>query len=96
MNKDVRFKNWQQPVIEDRKLHPKYYFLIHHKDKLKLGEKTDIGAFTYINAKHGVEIQKNVQIGSHCSLYSIVSRVRTTSAKQPEMKRSFQAGTLRG
>ena len=71
MSKDVRFKNWQQPVIEDRKLHPKYYFLIHHKDKLKLGEKTDIGAFTYINAKHGVEIQKNVQIGSHCSLYSI-------------------------
>jgi len=71
MSKDVRFKNWQQPVIEDRKLHPKYYFLIHHKDKLKLGEKTDIGAFTYINAKHGVEIQKNVQIGSHCSLYSM-------------------------
>lgn len=66
-----RFKNWKQPVIEDRKLHPKYCFLVHHKDNLKLGEKTDIGAFTYINAKYGVEIQKNVQIGSHCSLYSI-------------------------
>jgi len=66
-----RFKNWKHPVIEDRKLHPKYYFLVHHKDNLKLGEKTDIGAFTYINAKYGVEIQKNVQIGSHCSLYSI-------------------------
>jgi len=66
-----RFKNWKQPVIEERKLHPKYHFLVHHKDKLKLGEKTDIGAFTYINAKYGVEIQKNVQIGSHCSIYSI-------------------------
>jgi len=66
-----RFKNWKQPVIEERKLHPKYHFLVHHKDKLILGEKTDIGAFTYINAENGVEIKKNVQIGSHCSIYSI-------------------------
>lgn len=32
---------------------------------------TDIGAFTYINAKHGVTIEAHVQIGSHCSLYSV-------------------------
>lgn len=70
MLSDDRFKNWQTPEIEDRKLQPKYYFLVHHNDKLKLGEKTDIGAFTYINAKHGVVIEKNVQIGSHCSIYS--------------------------
>lgn len=70
MLSDDRFKSWQSPDIEDRKLHPKYYFLVHHKDKLKLGEKTDIGAFTYINAKHRVVIEKNVQIGSHCSIYS--------------------------
>jgi acetyltransferase-like isoleucine patch superfamily enzyme len=31
----------------------------------------DIGAFTYINAKKGVTIEDYVQIGSHCSLYSI-------------------------
>jgi len=30
----------------------------------------DIGAFTYINARYGVEIEDNVQIGSHCSIYS--------------------------
>ena len=35
-----------------------------------MGKETDIGAFTYINAKYGVEIQENVQIGSHCSIYS--------------------------
>ncbi len=68
---DERFKNWKQPEIKERILHPKYHFLVHHKDNLKLGEKTDIGAFTYINAKYGVKIEKNVQIGSHCSLYSI-------------------------
>ena len=67
---EERFKNWEKPVIEDRKLHPKYYFLVHHKDNLKIGEKTDIGAFTYINAKKGIIIEKNVQIGSHCSIYT--------------------------
>ena len=65
-----RFKDWKSPKIEERKLHTKYYFLIHHKDKLELGKNTDIGAFTYINAKHGVIIENNVQIGSHCSIYS--------------------------
>ena len=66
-----RFKDWKMPDIEDRKLHPNYYFLVHHRDNLRLGKNTDIGAFTYINAKNGVEIEKDVQIGSHCSIYSI-------------------------
>jgi acetyltransferase-like isoleucine patch superfamily enzyme len=66
-----RFQNWEQPVIKDKKLHSKYYFLVHHKDKLVIGKNTDIGAFTYINALHGVEIGDDVQIGSHCSLYSV-------------------------
>jgi len=44
--------------------------MVQNKDGLKLGYKTDIGAFTYINAKNGVVIEDFVQIGSHCSLYS--------------------------
>jgi len=35
-----------------------------------LGFKTDIGAFSYINAKYKVVIADEVQIGSHCSIYS--------------------------
>ena len=35
-----------------------------------MGENFDIGEFTYINCKFGVEIRDNVQIGSHCSIYS--------------------------
>ena len=31
----------------------------------------DIGAFTYINAKFGVVLVDNVEIGSHCSIYSV-------------------------
>jgi len=66
----MRFKNWQYPEIEEGKL-TKYNWLVQHKDKLKLGYKTDIGAFTYINAKNGVTIEDYVQIGSHCAIYSI-------------------------
>ena len=45
--------------------------MVQHKSKLTLGYRTDIGAFTYINAKYGVEIGEEVQIGSHCSIYSV-------------------------
>jgi len=65
-----RFENWEYPLIEDNKL-TKYCWLVQNKDNLKLGYKTDIGAFTYINAKKGVIIEDQVQIGSHCSIYSI-------------------------
>ena len=44
---------------------------MQHVANFKLGYKTDIGAFTYINAKHGVTIEDFVQIGSHCSIYSV-------------------------
>ena len=68
MNK--RFQDWQRPTIEEGKP-TKYNWLVQHKDKFKLGHKTDIGAFTYINAKYGVTIEDYVQIGSHCSIYSV-------------------------
>jgi acetyltransferase-like isoleucine patch superfamily enzyme len=66
----MRFKRWTYPEIEEGKL-TKYNWMVQHKDKLKLGYKTDIGAFTYINAKNGVTIEDYVQIGSHCSIYSV-------------------------
>ncbi len=65
-----RFDDWEYPLIEENKL-TKYHWLVQHKGNLKLGYKTDIGAFTYINAKNGVTIEDYVQIGSHCSLYTI-------------------------
>lgn len=79
MNKEKSNK-WKYPKIVEKKLHPDYHFLIQHKDKLELGENTDIGAFTYINAKYGVIIKKNVQIGSHCSIYTI-STIDNTKGK---------------
>ena len=65
-----RFNDWQYPEIEDGKP-TKYNWVVQHKDNLKLGYKTDIGAFTYINAQYGVTIEDHVQIGSHCAIYSV-------------------------
>ena len=65
-----RFEDWQYPVIEEGKP-TKYNWVVQHKENLKLGFRTDIGAFTYVNAKYGVTIEDEVQIGSHCSIYSV-------------------------
>lgn len=65
-----RIKNWKYPEIKEEKL-TKWNWLVKNKKGLKMGKNTDIGAFTYINAKHGVIIEDNVKIGSHCSIYSV-------------------------
>jgi len=44
--------------------------MVSYPENLKLGNNVDIGAFTYINARYGVTIEDDVQIGSHCSIYS--------------------------
>lgn len=65
-----RFKNWKKPNIKEGKL-TKYNWLVRGAKNLKLGKNTDIGAFCYINATNGVNIEDDVQIGSHSSIYSI-------------------------
>ncbi len=72
MNKknNDRFDDWSFPEIEDG-VPTKYNWIVQNKQLFDLGYRTDIGAYTYINAKYGVTIEDNVQIGSHCSIYSI-------------------------
>lgn len=65
----TRFNNWQAPAFDDQDMTP-WHWVCQHRAKFKLGKNTDIGAFTYINAKFGVTIEEGVQIGSHCALYS--------------------------
>ena len=62
-------KKWEKPIIEDSKL-TKFNYIVQYPENLKMGINFDIGSFTYINSKFGVEIQDDVQIGSHCSIYS--------------------------
>ena len=75
----IRFNDWEYPIIEDGKP-TKYNWVVQNVGGLKLGYKTDIGAFSYINAKHVVIIEDEVQVGSHCSIYSI-STIDNTSGE---------------
>ena len=85
-----RFDGWKAPEINECEL-TKYNWLVQSKDNLNLGYKTDIGAFTYINAKNNVIIEDYVQIGSHCSIYSI----STIDDKEGEviLKKNCRIGT---
>ena len=64
-----RFVSWKFPTFNKRNITP-WNWMCQYREHLVLGKNTDIGAFTYINAKYGVDIGKDVQIGSHCSIYS--------------------------
>lgn len=65
-----RFKSWKKPKIGNGKL-TKWNWMVQNPKNLSLGENTDIGAFSYINALNGVVIENDVQIGSHCAIYSV-------------------------
>lgn len=78
-NNADRFNDWSYPDIEEGKP-TKYNWIVQNVEGFKLGFKTDIGAFSYINAKKGVIIEDEVQIGSHCSIYSI-STIDNTAGK---------------
>lgn len=65
-----RFKKWKKPKISHGKL-TKWNWMVQHPKNLTLGENTDVGAFCYVNALNGVVIERDVQIGSHCAIYSV-------------------------
>lgn len=60
---------WEPPVYDDNG-RTKWGWMVQHRDHFVTGDHVDIGAFTYINARFGVRLGDNVQIGSHCSIYS--------------------------
>ena len=48
-----------------------WHWLALYPERLVIGQYVDIGEFTYIQAEEGIIISDEVQIGSHCSLYSV-------------------------
>lgn len=60
---------WTMPKIEHM-IPTKYGWIVSHPEKLSLGENTDIGFGTFIQAENGIKINDNTQISSHCSIYS--------------------------
>jgi len=85
-----RFSKWKKPVIRHG-IPTKWNWLVLCPEGLTLGAHTDIGAYTLLVAKHGVEIEDEVQIGSHCSIYSY----STIDEKQGKvvLKKNCRIGT---
>lgn len=75
----MRFKNWQRPKFDENDK-TRWGWMCQHHENLIIGKQSDIGAFSYLNAKNGIEIGKDVQIGSHCSIYS-VNTIDNTAGK---------------
>ncbi len=66
-----RFPEWMYPGTIMHAVPTRWHWVVWRPEYFKLGSNTDIGAFTCIFAHHGVEIGDDVQIGSHCSIYSL-------------------------
>jgi acetyltransferase-like isoleucine patch superfamily enzyme len=62
-------KKWEKPEIIHN-IMTEYHYLVQYPENLELGKNFDIGEFCYINANYNVTIEDDVQIGSHCSIYS--------------------------
>jgi len=67
---ETRFNKWERPTIEEGKV-TKYGWMVQGIDNFELGNETDLGAFVYINAKAGVVIKDNVQVGGGTKIYSV-------------------------
>lgn len=67
--KNKRFKNWRYPKFDKNGM-TKWNWRCQHPKNLLLGNGSDVGSFTYINAQFGVDIGSDSQVGSHCSIYS--------------------------
>jgi len=59
------------PITLEHGKMTKWHWTVWHPENLVLPDSCDIGAFTYINALYGIELGEDVQIGSHCSIYSV-------------------------
>ena len=76
-----RFKNWKPPAFDkdgwayrERIFNSylgKYGWRVQYQDNLKLGKNVDIGCFSFLQAKEGIVIEDEVQIGGGVMIYSI-------------------------
>jgi len=64
-----RFDNWKKPVMKHGQL-TKWKWLPFYPQNIYIGDKVDIGCFTALFGQNGIILKENVQIGSHCALYS--------------------------
>lgn len=66
---EKRFKSWKRPKIKHGKL-TEYNWLVLYPKGLKLGKFTDIGAFSILDCKYGIEVGEGAQLGGGVKVYS--------------------------
>ena len=62
-------EEWIKPEFNEFGMTQWYWRVINHEN-FTLGDKVEIGSFSVIDAKYGVEIQDNVKIGWNCTIMS--------------------------
>lgn len=66
---EARTAGWERPVIVHGEP-TKWLWVVWYPEGLTLGARVDIGAYTYIQARQGVILGDDVQVGAHCAIYS--------------------------
>ena len=64
------YMRWKPPQKIKHGVPTQWGWVVLYPDNFILGKYTDIGYFTLIVAKHGVEIEDEVQVASNVSIYS--------------------------
>ena len=62
-------EEWIKPEFNEFGMTQWYWRVVNHEN-FTLGDKVEIGSFSVIDAKYGVEIQDNVKIGWNCTIMS--------------------------
>jgi acetyltransferase-like isoleucine patch superfamily enzyme len=62
-------REWVEPEFDKLGM-TQWGWRVSHRENFKLGEDVEIGTFTMIDARHGVEIESGVKIGFGCSILS--------------------------
>lgn len=69
MSREDWKNKWVKPVIKHN-TPTEWNWVVGYPEYLDLGMRVDIGAFTYIDARYGVVIEDDVQIGGGVHIYS--------------------------
>jgi len=64
--------NWVQPEFDEIGM-TQWGWRVSHRKKFRLGKNVEIGSFTMIDAREGVEIEDDVKIGFGCIILSYSS-----------------------
>jgi len=65
-----RFKDWEPPTFDEKGM-TKWGWKCSHPDLLELGDRVDVGSFTYIQSEEGVVLEDEVQLGGGVKIYSV-------------------------